>query len=199
MAYDPARLAEQFIRRMDARGVRLDYAPQTLAFLPLRGELAGYYGEVVRRHLGGAWEQSAEPWHFPRLRLAQDLVIVPLDSAQRVAQDEPEALAREFGELVLGLDPASPMSFEGPELGLLVRWLARRGRLRVPLLDALEESPELFHVVLEGRLTSTEVTLEADRFLRAYVPDRWPDDLARADGDLEALLDQRWEDWHATG
>jgi hypothetical protein len=222
MGLDPARLAEQFIRRMDARGVHLDYAPHTLAFLPLRGadlsgglalELAAYYGEVVRRHLGGRWELGAEPSPFPRLRVAQDLVILPLESAQQVAEDEPEALAREFGEIAMGLERPSPEVFEDAG-GLLLRWLAMRGRLPVPLLEALRETPgtagQVFRTVLGGRLTSTEVTLEADRFLRGYVRAAWPEDLASvADGRgqvddstfvlLVALLDRRWDEWHAAG
>jgi hypothetical protein len=233
MAEDPARLAEQFIRRMDARGVSLDYAPHTLAFLPLHGaelsdglarELAGYYGEVVRRHLGGTWEPAAEPSRFPRLRVAEDRVIRPLERAEQL-RSEAGALAREFGELALELprpaevfDEVARHLGEQAEVGtgLLVRWLALRRRLPDPLLEALLETPgtagEVFRTVLGGRLTSTEVTLEADRFLRCYLlsPElgaTWLDDLASlsvTDDDptfaqIAELLDRRWQEWHAAG
>jgi hypothetical protein len=88
-------------------GIVLDYRPDTLpvldhylrgvprdqpATVALIGAAAGaYFGEVVRRALGGEWEQTSDPPEGWTLVLPGDLRIVPgalADSAIRREEDE---------------------------------------------------------------------------------------------------------------
>src|SRR5512135_3250899 len=89
--HDLAERAVEFVR--NAVGIVLDYTPETLPLLDhylagvprdqpetvalIAAAAGGYFGEVVRRALGGAWEQSdRDPTEWP-LVLGGGLRIAP--------------------------------------------------------------------------------------------------------------------------
>lgn len=115
VVFDLAERAVDFVRR--TLGVPLDYTPETLPLLDHyvrsvpkeRPELTdlvacaagAYFGEVLRRQLGGRWDTSAaEPWGW-RVVTTLGVTMSPVAFAEEV--------------LLLGPAPEHDGSFEVPE------------------------------------------------------------------------------------
>jgi hypothetical protein len=243
--YDPQTLAEALADRA-ARGT-LDFTPASLPRLSAASgttaEVASYYAEVVRRTLGGEWH-SAPFGVFPRLAVGEWDACLELDAlstATLVAEGDPEAIVREYAELLVEVQRGYPEVFDDAKYhlgqmgasvadaqayvvtGMVVRWLFERGHLidgvARQVASTLGTPGEVFRVALGGRLTSHEVKLEPDQFLRAYlIPlsaptglTSWGEDLVTLgeayslpdDGGtytrVAALLDQRWAEWQRAG